>query len=235
MSSTKRGKIVSGSSSEGLEEYDFCQADSSLHWDKETEEKYLERVRERASESAKEIILQARAEAEQIKREAYEEGVAAGQKEIEEQRARIKQDFQNKFNSFLQELQKEKEKHWDTHKSEIVQLIKLAVEKIVKKEMQESRLEIISSLLEESLQLLDNRRGVTVYVNNEDLELLQEAIEQSRGKFVNLEHWYIEESRNISPGGLLLENSESKVENSVNQRWDAVLDILNRIFDEKNQ
>ena len=235
MSSTKRGKIVSSSSSDGLDEADLYQADSGLQWDKETEDTYLERVRERASESAKEIILQARKEAEEIKQNAYEEGLAAGQKEIEEQSARIKQDFQDKFNSFLDQLQKEKEKHWNAHKAEIVQLIKLAVEKIVKREIQESRLEIISALLEESLQLLDNRRGVSVYVNNEDLDLLQEAIEQARNKFANLENWQVEESSNIAPGGILLENSESKVENSVTQRWESVLDILNRIFDEESK
>ena len=235
MSSTKSGKIVSSSSSDGLDEADLYQSDSSLQWDKETEETYLERVRERASESAKEIILQARTEAEEIKQNAYQEGLAAGQKEIEEQSARVKQDFQDKFNSFLDQLQKEKEKHWNAHKAEIVQLINLAVEKIVKKEIQENRLEIISALLEESLQLLDNRRGVSVYVNNEDLDLLQEAIEQARNKFANLENWQVEESSNIAPGGILLENSESKVENSVTQRWESVLDILNRIFDEESK
>lgn len=232
MSLYKGSKILSGPSSEELEETAFDRADSALHWDKETEEKYLQRVRERASESAKEIIAQAQAEAEEIKQRAYEEGIAAGQKELEEQAAQQKQNLHAKFESFLNGLQEEKEKFWSAYKADMVQLIKLAVQKIVKKEIQEHRAEILSEMLDESLRHLDNRHGVSIYVNQEDLDLFQEALEQARNKFTNLEEWKIEASPNIAPGGLLLENSESKVENSVTQRWEAVSGILGKIFDE---
>jgi len=231
MSSSKGTKIVSGPSSEELEESVFSQADSTLRRDKETEQEFLQRVRERASDSAREIIEKAQAEAEEIKQKAYEEGLSAARKELEEQSAKLKQDFHTKFDSFLEKLQEEKEKLWDAHKTDMVQLIKLAVQKIVKKEIEESRGEILYELLDESLRLLDNRREITIYVNKEDLDLFQEALEQASKKFTHVGEWKIEESPNISPGGVLLENAESKVENSVAQRWEAVCEILDNIFD----
>ncbi len=232
MSWSKGGKIVSSSASEALEETTLSQTDSKSIWDQETEEEFLQRVRDRANKSAKEIIEQAQVEAEQIKQNAYNEGISAAREEIDKQTAQMKQNFQNRFNSLLSEFQKEMEKHWNAHKSDIVQLIKLAVEKIVNKEMQEDRMEILSGLLDESLQMLDNRRGVVLYLNKEDREYFQEAIEQAKNRFANLQEWKIEVSSRISPGGVLLENSESKVENSLEQRWEVVSGVLDKIFGE---
>ena len=48
-------------------------------WNMETEERYMEQVRERAQQMAKDILAQALAQAEQIRASAQTEGFAAGQ------------------------------------------------------------------------------------------------------------------------------------------------------------
>ena len=227
MSLSKSGRIIVGRNCS--ERYEDDLEVPGISWDAQSEERLLERVRQRAKDQAKCIISEAQQEAAAIRAEAYKEGLQSAKGEIEERVRRERSELQQRVQQVLSGLEREKESLWQGYKEDILQLIALAVEKVLMVQLEGQRKEVLAALLDESLELLDSSRELTLYVCQEDEAILSSLLEEIKAKHPHLQSWQVKAGSDIEPGGVVLENAESRVDNSVSNRWQAVRDVLEQI------
>ncbi len=135
------GKVVMGMGTPGPDEMTIQEIEGKrqLLWDDATNDEYLERVKAKAKEKAKEIIMFAELEAEALRaaarHEGYEEGLAQAQADLEQHRQAMSGEVEN----LLAQLGSQGGYVFDQRRQDIVNLVRLAVEKTLNIEMVESR------------------------------------------------------------------------------------------------
>lgn len=220
-------KVVTGRVIYGLQRGDMSQFDrpETTLWNDETEVRYMEQVRERAQQKAREILEQALAEGEQIRARAASEGFEAGRLEA----MGLIQQEADKVASFLgglnQALAAEKQRIYTEHKQTLFEILKLAFEKSLGILLDEQRHAVLTSLFEESVTQLQATSTITVYVCPEDMELAKELTEHARAS-MGLPEMVLRPSPELAPGGVRLESGAGVVDNAVASRFEQVRCIL---------
>lgn len=198
----------------------------SLIWNNETEDHYMEQVRQRAQQMAKEILAQALAEAEGIRAAARAEGFAAGQQEA----GALVQAEKAKVGAFLDTLQTalmaEKERVYAEHKQCLFQILRLAFEKTLGVMLDEQREQVLINLFEEAVSQLQANTCITVHVCQADFDLATTLAGQSRERRADLPEVRIRASESLAPGGVRVESGDGLVDNSVAARFEQVRVIL---------
>jgi len=198
----------------------------SLTWNNETEDHYMEQVRQRAQQMAKEILAEALAEAEGIRAAARAEGYAAGQQEA----AALGQQEKAKVGAFLDTIQSalvaEKERVYAEHKECLFQILRLAFEKTLGVMLDEQREQVLITLFEEAVSQLQARTCITVHVCQADLDLATTLVDQTRKERADLPELRIRASEGLEPGGVRVESGDGLVDNSVTARFEQVRSIL---------
>jgi flagellar assembly protein FliH len=227
MSWSKQGRIyLSGNQTPFSCEH---LSNGTVAWSQHLEDEFFERVREKAALRAREILAQAQDEAEAIKDRAYREGLARGRQEAGREAERMRQELSERFEAFLSGLDQDKTSLMERYKQDIVSFISLAVNKVVQQELDENRCEVLRNLLNEALELVDREREVTLSVNPEDGDLVRELMEQARAGYPRLEHWQIKTTPKVQPGGVVLETAGSRIDNTIENRWQAVNEVLDQL------
>jgi len=227
MSWSKQGRIYLS----GSETPFSCEHLSSgtVAWSQHLEDEFFDRVRDKAALRARDILAQAQAEAEEIKEKAYREGLEQGRQEASREADMMRQELSGKFEAFLSGLEEDKSGLMEKYKQDIVAFISLAVNKVVQQELDENRCEVLRNLLNEALELVDREREVTLSVNPEDGDLVRELMEQARARYPRLEHWQIKTTTKVQPGGVVLETAGSRIDNTIENRWEAVNEVLGQL------
>lgn len=198
----------------------------SMIWNNETEDHYMEQVRQRAQQMAKEILSQALAEAEAIRAGARAEGYAAGQQEA----GTLIQAEKSKVCAFFDTLQaavvEEKERVYAEHKQCLFQILRLAFEKTLGVMLDEQREQVLITLFEEAVSQLQANTCITVHVCQADFDLATALAGQSREKRTDLPEVRIRVSEGLEPGGVRIESGDGLVDNSVAARFEQVRAIL---------
>ncbi|MBU4525328.1 MAG: hypothetical protein KUA37_12315 [Desulfomicrobium sp.] len=198
----------------------------SMIWNNETEDHYMEQVRQRAQQMAKEILAQALAEAEGIRAGARAEGFAAGQHEADA----LVQAEKAKVGAFLGTLQTaivaEKDRVYVEHKQCLFRILRLAFEKTLGVMLDEQREQVLTTLFEEAVSQLQANTCITVHVCQADLALATTLAGQSRERRSDLPEVRIRVSDNLEPGGVRIESGDGLVDNSVAARFEQVRAIL---------
>jgi flagellar assembly protein FliH len=198
----------------------------SMLWNNETEDRYMEQVRQRAQQMAKEILAQALAEAEVIRAGARDEGFAAGKQEA----GTLVQAEKAKVGAFLDTLQTallaEKERVYAEHKQCLFQILRLAFEKTLGVMLDEQRELVLITLFEEAVSQLQANTCITVHVCQADFDLATALASQSREKRADLPEVRIRISEGLEPGGVRVESGDGLVDNSVTARFEQVRAIL---------
>ncbi len=198
-------------------------------WDEKAGDEYLSRVRDKAMAKAREIMSQAMAEAENIRRKAYEEGLAQGREDALREAAARQSEMAEALAQTLSAIRSAGKQVFESQAADIVQLVRLAVERTLGVEMELRRSEMMESLLRESLDLIDSQRNLTILVRPGERELLAPLLEASRDRYPALSGWNIRESAEVEPGGLWIESNDGIVDNTLNGRWAGVTQILDQL------
>jgi flagellar assembly protein FliH len=200
-------------------------------WNNETEDRYMEQVRQRAQQMAKEILAQALAEAEAIRAGARDEGFAAGKLEA----GTLVQAEKAKVRAFLDTLETallaEKERVYAEHKQCLFQILRLAFEKTLGVMLDEQREQVLITLFEEAVSQLQANTCITVHVCQADFDLATTLASQSREKRTDLPEVRIRISQGLEPGGVRVESGDGLVDNSVTARFEQVRAILDGYMD----
>ncbi len=205
---------------------------SFREWTEEEKEAYFEKVRSRAKLKAQEILDKALQEAadikEQARKSAYEAGYEEGLSQAQVERSEKFAEMSERLHDLMFSLEQEKKDIWDNFRSDVLQLIRLSVEKVLSVEMDARRKEILSSLLDEAVGTLEEKQCVQVFVGSDDKAYMQELLAGAE-KDVSTGAWQLHEDPQLVLGGVRLESTIGIIDNSIAARkreidaiWDKI-------------
>lgn len=191
----------------------------------------MEQVRDRAQQMAREILAQALAEAEQIRLQAKEEGLAAARNEV---KALAKAEAA-KVSAFLGSLQDalaaEKERVTAEQRQALFQVLLLAFEKTLGVMLGEERERALNALFDEAVAQLQTTGCITVHVCPSDLELARNLVERTREERPDLPELRVCQCADLELGGVRIESGDGLVDNSIAARFEQVRSILDGFRD----
>jgi len=227
------GKVLLGGAIGGrADEVSLAQIEGSRGrrlWDEAMEAEYLERVKVRAAEHAKEILQKAQRDADAQRAQGYGQGYADGiEKAVLELEAE-RREMAEKLGRALGSVHQGCRDIWARHREDVLLLVRLTVEKALGIELTARRRDILASLMDEALDSLDNQRGLTLRVHPADAETTQELLNLARDKFPTLEAWRVKPDADMVPGGLVIEADQGRVDNSLETRMAAIAEVLDNL------
>lgn len=231
---TKRltGKVLLGMPSGRTAELylkDFEGGEQGV-WNPESEAEFVDRVKKRAAAEAERIMNQARKEAGEIKRKAREQGLAEGFDQARKELDLARSEMGDKLAQAMQALEAGSKEIWEANRRDLVELVGLAVEKILARELDENRRGILAALLDQAMETLTGQRSLVIRAHPSDKESLEELLQAAVEKNPELTTWRVMPDQGMSPGGLVVESDQGVVDNSLEGRGEMVQAILDRLL-----
>ncbi len=233
--SSSKGRIIVGNTGFVIDEVEFAKKHKELDlWDEETEKRFLNKIKQKASVEASNIIKNAYEKAKLIKQQAqkqgynegyqrgYEEGLKKAQQEVDDLKCQMK----DKFGTLIDSIEEKKQNIIKTFIDDILELILVSVEKITGFAYIKQRKKILDELLNSCLKEIKEARSVKIYVSEEDFPLVQELIEHVKEKYIDIKNWHIMKKDNIKAGEVVVDTGVVKVTESFNKRYEMVKKIL---------
>jgi len=176
-------------------------------------------------ELAEAILARAREEAERIRQQAYEEGLARGLREaaaqIEAERARIREHAVD----LIRQAEAARRETLEAVEGEIVELAQAIAKKVVMQELSTSP-ELVLQVTREALALLRDRRQVLVFCHPEDARLVREKQGELAALLPPEATLRVIEDPEMERGGILADSGEGLVDARLDTRWRAALAAL---------
>lgn len=228
--------------------------DKSSLYDPEVKD-YLNRVRNKAIAKATSILKEAKQDADRLKEEAeklhqeaekfaeeaqiagydkgYSEGLEKGHQdameEAKDELEALRTGMADSTSAVLSAIEGQCTHIFDSWRDDILSVCRIAVEKISSIELKEERVEILSSLIKDSVIMLEKNRQLLIRVNPEDEVVIADIIESVRSRYPDIQSWDVRPDESISPGGLIVESEYSLAESLVESRRAAVDQILSHL------
>lgn len=190
------------------------------------EERYLERVKAKATAMAKEIVTRARAEAKTLRAEALEEGYQEGLAVAQNELAAAHQTMSDELAQTLAQINTGCQAVWGDHREDVALLTRMALEKILGLELDARRAEVLTALLDEAMHQMTERKGFSVRVNPEDEEAVRALLSDAAQRRLGLGNFIVSPDPAMHPGGLIIESGSGMVDNAMDGRRDLILSIL---------
>lgn len=198
-------------------------------WTRKTDEEYMQRVRERATTAAKEIIAKAMDEAAGIREQARQEGYQQGMEEAQQQAEAAVGQYADTLAGALAAVEQGGRQLWEQHRADMVELVRLAVHKTIGIEMNEQRSEMMAALLDQALETIDSLSRLTIRVSPAEQEIVEALMETARQRHPNLERWTVRAEDSLQPGSMIVESDEGMVDNSTQARWASVEPVFDQL------
>jgi type III secretion protein L len=158
-------------------------------------------------------------ECDQLKEESKKEGFEEGQKEWANQLAY--------FKSEIERIEKEVNKT-------LAPLALTAVKKIVGKEI-EVRPEVILDIVKTALKPVSQHKKITIYVNKEDLERVEEKRQEIKEVFEHLETLSIKQRDDVQQGGCIIETEAGIINAQLESQLKALESAFTTFFKQQQQ
>ncbi|WP_462323697.1 FliH/SctL family protein [Desulfoplanes sp.] len=230
--SFKVGRIFMGLNAKGVDPMAPLQ---SPVFSPEKEAEYIERVKQKATDAAREIIAGAMNEAEDVKKQAFSEGYDQGMAQANKEIEATRQDLSKTLASVVESFDAEKASLWTSRREEIVLVLKTALEKILATELADNRGTVLEHLLDEALDRIDSRECITLSCAAQDKHLLEDLLARAQANRPDLSKWIVKECVSLHRGGIKVESSYGMVDNSIGSRHDLVKEIIDQIALEDDQ
>jgi flagellar assembly protein FliH len=224
-------RVIRGLGQDGPAEMTVLEIEGTkpMVLDAKTELDFWSRVRGKAQAKAKEIMAQAMDEAQAIREQARQEGLAAGLEQAKSLAEAQMAEAGRVLGGLLSGLQGERQNLWAGYRQEFAALLRLAVGKTLRAELSDRRHEVLAGLLEQALELLDAQDGFTAVVHPGDEAQARVLLTEAQKAQPDLDRWKIKTDPELSQGGLRLESSSGLVDNTVSTRFAQVSEILDRL------
>lgn len=228
------GKVVIGMGAPGPDEMTIQELEGKrqLIWDDATNAEYLERVKAKAKEKAKEIMMFAELEAEGMRAAARHEGYEAGLAEAQADVQRHSEAMSAEVENLLVQLGAQGTAIYEERRQDVMSLIRLAVEKTLHIEMEQSRMDSLENLLREALERIESQRQFAIRCATEDAEELETFLKAIQDRNPQLEYWTIKPDPALQSGGVVVESADGKVDNLVSSRWQGVEPIFEQLVEQ---
>lgn len=200
-------------------------------------------IKKRAEEEAKRLsqrlLEEAQREAERLKAEAskagykegYDKGFAQGYAEgLKEGKAQYEKQI-SLLKSVLEEIRKAKERLLEEVEPEIIDLIKIALRKILLREVELDR-ELVIRVIKTAIKKLEERSKITLRVSPEDLPKVVERREELKRDIEGLKELEIVEDPRVGKGGCIVEGSLGVVDARIERQVEEIERLMDRILKE---
>jgi type III secretion protein L len=158
-------------------------------------------------------------ECEYLKEKAKEEGFAEGQKEWAEQLAY--------FKSEIERIEKEVN-------NTLSPLALTAVKKIIGKEI-EMNPDVILDIVKTALKPVSQHKKITIYVNKDDLDRVEEKRQEIKGGFEHLETLSIKSRDDVQPGGCVVETEAGIINAQLESQLKALESAFTTFFKQQKK
>ncbi len=194
----------------------------------------------RAGETADEIIRQAQHDSEQIKKQAYREGFQQGSREgydkgyregtakAEKEKAALQsqaRDALDRARDTLARAEEHRRSAIESLEQEIIALALEIAEKLLSAQLTLDR-ETVFSVVEESIRLVADRLNVILYVNPEELGLVENRMDELKKLLPAGGLLHVLADSAIGPGGCKIETGEGRVDATMETRRKALIKAL---------
>ena len=153
-----------------------------------------------------------REEAERIrlaaKDEGYQEGMRLASAELAEFRAELGQSL----SALLRAIERERHKILDNWREDIVSLVQCASQAGAGYILEKEHKSVLRNLVFKSLDLLENRSTVSIRVNPQDEEIINDIFRAARERFPELRQWVVTGDVSLERGGLIAESGTGSVD-----------------------
>jgi len=226
------GRVILGPQTQGLGEMSVAdlQGGRRQGWTDKDVEEFHRRVRERAETTAREIIAAAVAEGHALREQATQQGLAEGRQQAQDLAEEAAQAQADALARTLEAVQRVGHELWAQYRQDVLELLRMVVRRLLRVELDERRGEILGSLLDQALDAIDSRRGLTVRVHPQDQALTQELLERAKARHPGLERWAVRPDTALAQGGVILESDRGMVDNSLASRLALVEPILDHLL-----
>lgn len=224
-------RVIMAGGPGGAVEYYVGQitGDREAMWRAELDAEYLDRVKARAAQKAKEILVQAEAEAKEIRRRAMEEGFAQGLEQADQQVEQARKDMAAKLGQALKAVDQGRKAVWSEYRKDLAALASAAVDKILAVELSANRREVIAAYLDQAVEILDTERRLTLRVHPSDKALMAEILQLAAKELPEAAQWKVASDPDLEPGSLIVDSGDGLVDNSQSSRRAAVMALLDQL------
>ncbi|WP_319584302.1 FliH/SctL family protein [uncultured Pseudodesulfovibrio sp.] len=228
------GKVVVGMDTPGPDEMTIQELEGKrqLIWDDSTNEEYLARVRAKAIEAAKEIKMMAELEAEALRATARHDGFAQGMAEAQEFVNQQIQEVSTKAEALFAQLGAQGKDIYETRRQDVITLIRLALKKTLKVELDEKRGQALEVLMAEALDRIESQRRIEIRCHPEETAELDEFVKIIQDRNPTLKYWTVKGDPTIEMGGVVIEAEGGKVDNTIDTRWKLVEPIFDQLAEQ---
>lgn len=202
-------------------------SEAEARWEKYRSEKLSSRQMDAGQPADPSSIVEgARAEAERIRREAFESGFAEGHREGLDQAAPEIQTALSFLKKLAHSLKEEEQKLLKQVEPEMIKLAVAVAEKIVGREIAVDR-EIVKRCVAQAVEKIVEREKLIVYVNPADLAVVLEFKTDLVEMFDGIKNIEVVESENgVSPGGCTVETDFVKANGQIEAQVEEILQGL---------
>jgi len=177
-------------------------------------------------EDPAEIVAAARAEAERIRREAFESGYAEGREEGVRQGGSEIETALSFLKRLAADLAEQEQQALKQLEPELIKLAVAVAKKIIGKEMSVDR-EIVKRCIARAIEKIVEREKLVVYVHPADMPVVLEYKENLIEMFDGIKTIEVVASENgISPGGCTVETELVRANGQIEAQLDEVLQGL---------
>ncbi|TVM28846.1 hypothetical protein, partial [Oceanidesulfovibrio marinus] len=158
-------------------------------WDAAAEAEDMARVKARAADKGREVLLAAREEAHQISQQASDEGYDEGVRQAQEERVQAHQERAESRARCLAEVSDGFSAVWRDYREQPRPRVQRTVEKNLGSTLEASRREGIEALLHEAAARLEAAQGLVLRVHPDDAEILRSILESFGDRYHSLRNW----------------------------------------------
>lgn len=197
----------------------------AVAWNPATEIEYMERVREKAKEKAREILEKAQSDAQELREKARQEGYDEGMRQASGELEEFRSGMSEAVSAVLSAIEGQRETLAAAWRNELVTLMRLSVEKIVNHELSENRVELMAALFDNAAARLGQSARNVVRVSPEDEPVVADIIASASSK-IPAGAFTVRADHTLAPGSLIVENDESMADNSLQGRRALIEEAL---------
>ena len=227
----RHGKIILGSAVGGPVEVTLSSLEGPhvMAWNETTSKEYMLRVREKAKNMALEIANKAKAEAEEMRRQAWEQGYAEGQNTAAREFEDIRRSTEEALAEALDSINKGAKQIWNEHRRELTALVSAAVEKIIGLEISLRSRDILEKLMDQAVEAVDMRRMLTIKVHPDSHTDINDLMLRLKESHPQLGGWKVRSDSAMTPGGIIVASDSGLVDNSIEGRLSMLREVLNHL------
>lgn len=181
-----------------------------------------------AKQEAENTITEGKRQAEELKTEAHQQGLAAGHQEgLAKAKQEIEQNLTNSIN-LLAEAEGERVNRIISSEAELLKLVSGIAEKIIGSELK-SHPEQVVSVVREALARAATANSITVKINPEDQQMIQENLPSLQEVFGEPKAIAVKGDPTISPGECFIETEHGKVDARIKSQLERVMNEILKV------